>query len=178
MAKCPVCSSRKAKRRCLITDSHEICSLCCGRVRQESTCSECVWWQPPVVRRDYGSVPAFTVGEMDARQELQDHARVIESAIAAFDRDAGNTLRDEVPIRIYERLLDEHHFGEPGPASDDEVLERGLQELRGVIARAFAREDPLTLVKTLGVLRFIARRRTRGRREYLEVVHRFTGWPT
>ena len=66
MAKCPVCNSRKGKRKCLIADS-SICSLCCGNTRTAETCANCVFYQKP--RRKYSEVPAYTVSEMDGNTE-------------------------------------------------------------------------------------------------------------
>jgi len=175
MAKCPVCNAGKAKRRCLIADSGEICSLCCGQTRQESNCSGCSYWQPPQVRHDYAAVPAITTAEMDDSQHLQDCSMAIEAAIGKLDRESGFALKDDVPIRVYERLLDRYHFGEESAAVEDAWEERDLLQLEGLIKGELHGIDRTTLVKVLGVLRFVARRRTRGRREYLRIVQTFVG---
>lgn len=175
MAKCPICSARKAKRKCLITDAGVICSLCCGQTRRQSTCSECPYWQPPRVRHDYAAVPAYTTAEMDASPRLQDYAMTIEVAIAELDRQSGHSLKDDVPIRVYERLLDRYHFEEPSEAAEDEWVRRGLERVDAAVGAELRGVERTTLVKVLAVLRFVARRRTRGRREYLSVVQTFVG---
>ena len=56
MAKCPICNSRKGKRKCLISDSF-ICSLCCGNIRKAETCLGCTFYQKP--KRKYNEVPGI-----------------------------------------------------------------------------------------------------------------------
>lgn len=168
MAKCPVCGTRKAKRKCLVTDQGEICSLCCGQTRQESSCAGCVFYQAPI--RKYTDVPAFSVSDMDMREDLQKYSSAIENAIFRFDLATEHTIRDEVPIRIYERLLDKYHFGDESSASDDELVNSGIQYVEEAIQLLLSQADRSTLVKILSILRHIAQRRTRGRREYLQVV--------
>ncbi len=175
MAKCPVCGSRKAKRKCLITDTHEICSLCCGQTRQESTCSECPHYKPPESRRNYADVPAFTTHEMDMNHHLQNCARVIENAVAELDADSGLFIKDAVPIRVYELLIDKYHFGDEKLPVDNGAEEQCLLRVNEAIKRNRSLFDYETLVKVLSVLRFIAKRRTRGGREYLQVVKNFAG---
>lgn len=175
MAKCPNCNARKAKRKCLVTDSGEICSLCCGQIRQASTCEGCPYWQPPQARRDYAEVPAFTTVEMEANTHLLEPSMVLEGAIVGLDRQSGLTLRDEVPIRIYERLLDRQYYDEEPALADDEVVVQGERQLSLVIERELRGLDHKTLVKLLATLRLAARRRTRGRREYLDLVGNFIG---
>ena len=171
MAKCPVCGTRKAKRKCLVTDSLEICSLCCGQTRQESSCATCAFYQAPI--RKYTDVPAFSVSDMDTRGDLQKYSSAIENAIFRFDLDTERTVRDEVPIRVYERLLDKYHFGDESSASDDEQVNSGIQYVEKAIQLLLPQVDRSTLVKILSILRHIAQRRTRGRREYLQVVETY-----
>jgi len=99
----------------------------------------------------------------------------IEAAIGELDRQSGFALKDDAPIHIYERLIDRYHFGEESAAVEDVWEERGLLQLEGVIKGELHGIDRTMLVKVLGVLRFVARRRTRGRREYPRVVQTFVG---
>lgn len=73
--------------------------------RRASTCEGCTYWQPPQARRDYAEVPSFTTVEMEAHEHLLRRSRALEGAIVELDRGSGFTLRDEVPLHVYERLL-------------------------------------------------------------------------
>ncbi len=175
MAKCPVCNSRKAKRKCLITAEEWICSLCCGTTRQEETCSGCSYYQPPQMRRKYREGPSYTTMQMEASDELQSYSFAIEGAVGAFDQQTGRMMRDDVPIRIFELLLDKYHFKDEKLTFDNELLEDGFNYVESVIENDLTQLDRGELVKILGVLHFIAKRRTRGRREYLAIVEEFVG---
>ncbi len=175
MAKCAVCNSRKAKRKCLVTAEEYICSVCCGETRQESTCTGCSYYKPPQVRRKYNEVPSFTTAQMEANPELQDYSFAIEGAIGAFDRLMERKIKDEIPISIYEKLLDKYHFKDEKIAFESELLEDGFNHVRAVIENDLQGIDEQKLVKVLGVLHFISKRRTRGQREYLAIVEQFVG---
>ena len=173
MAKCPVCHSRKAKRKCLVTSEGAICSLCCGETRREETCSGCPYYHPP--QRKYNEVPSYTPVQMDANDELQDYSYAIEGAIGAFDRRTGCKIKDDVPIRIYEKLLDKYYFKDEKVTIENKLLEDGFGHVQSVIESDLKGIDEEKLVKVLGVLHFIAKRRTRGHREYLAIVEQFVG---
>ena len=175
MAKCPVCHSKKAKRQCLVTAEGQICSLCCGETRKEETCAGCPYYQPPQVRRKYNAVPSYTPAQMDANDELQSYSYAIESAIGTLDQQTGRKIRDEVPIRIFEKLLDKYHFKDETLTFDSELVEDGFAQVESVIESDLKGLDEDKLVKVLGVLHFIAKRRTRGQREYLAIVEEFVG---
>ena len=173
MAKCPVCQSRKAKRKCLVTEEGYICSLCCGVTRREETCSGCSYYHPP--QRKYHEVPSYTPAQMDASDELQEYSYAIEGAIGKFDRRTGRKIKDEVPICIYEKLLDKYHFKDRKIIFENELLEGGFTQVEDAIKSDLQKVDEEKLAKVLGVLHFIAKRRTRGHREYLAVVEQFVG---
>ena len=173
MAKCPVCQSRKAKRKCLVTAEGHICSLCCGETRREETCNGCSYYHPP--QRKYHEVPSYTPAQMDASDELQDYSYTIEGTIGTFDRQTGRKIKDEVPISIYEKLLDKYYFKDDKLTFDSELLEEGFTHVESSIESDLQRLDEEKLIKVLGVLHFIAKRRTRGYREYLAVVEQFVG---
>ena len=175
MAKCPVCHSRKGKRKCLVTEEGHICSLCCGETRQEATCSGCVYYQPLQTRRKYNEVPSYTPMQMDANPGLQDCSYAIEGAIGAFDRQTGRIIRDDVPLQIFERLLDKYHFKDEKLTFASELIEDGFNYVESVIKADLPRIDEAELVKVLGVLHFVAKRRSRGNREYLAIVEQFVG---
>jgi len=175
MAKCPVCKTRKAKRKCLVTSEGHICSLCCGETRKEETCSGCPYYQPPQTRRKYNEVPSYTPTQMEASDELQNYSSAIEGAIGTFDNQTGKKIRDEVPIIIYRKLLDKYYFKDDKIIFESELLENGFNHVESVIECDLKGVDEEKLVKVLGVLHFIANRRTRGHREYLAVVEQFIG---
>lgn len=174
MAKCPVCHSKKAKRQCLVTAEGQICSLCCGETRQEETCDGCPYY-PPQMRRKYNAVPSYTPAQMDANDELQSYSYAIESAIGTLDKQTGRKIRDEVPIRIFEKLLDKYHFKDEALRFESELLEDGFAQVESVIESDLRGVDEDKLVKILSLLHFVAKRRTRGQREYLAIVEEFVG---
>ena len=102
MAKCPICNTRKGKRKCLIADGL-ICSLCCGNTRTEKACSKCVFYQKP--KRKYNEVPAYSVSEMDGNMELESYGNSIEGALCAYDIENEGKLNDSDAIRIIELLI-------------------------------------------------------------------------
>ena len=175
MAKCPVCQSRKAKRKCLVVAEGHICSLCCGETRQEDTCNGCPYYQPPQARRKYHEVPSFTPAQMDADFALQDYSSAIEGAIGALDHQTGRTMKDAIPISIYEKLLDKYYFQDQNITFTDDKIAEGFTYVDSVISSDLADIDKEILVKILAVLHFIAKRRSQGRREYLTIVEQYVG---
>ena len=175
MAKCPVCHTRKAKRKCLVTGEGIICSLCCGETRQKETCHECSYYKPPQLRRKYHEAPSFTPAQMEADFELQDYSFAIEGAIGALDRRMARKIKDDIPISIYEKLLDKYHFKDKEISFANEVLEDGFNYVDAVIKTDLEGVEQEKLIKILGVLHFIAKRRTRGHREYLAIVEQYVG---
>lgn len=169
--KCPICKSKKAKRQCLLVGS--ICSSCCGSERKKDLCSSCVYYRDPV--HNYIDVPSYTTAEMEDNLDLQEVANVIEGAIVAFDIEVQCTLQDSVYIRILERLLDVYHFQEQQVKSDDAFFESGFGYIAAVIKNDLPDTDCKTITKILGVLRFVARRRTKGYREHITFLHEFVG---
>jgi hypothetical protein len=173
--KCPVCNSRKAKRKCFVTAEGHICSLCCGEIRKEETCNGCPYYQPPQMRRKYNDVPSYTPRQMETNDELQSYSFAIEGAIGTFDRQTGRKIKDDVPIGILEKLLDKHHFKDEELTFKDDLLREGFTHVESVIENDIQDINEEKLVKVLSVLHFVAKRRTRGHREYLTVVEQFVG---
>ena len=86
-----------------------------------------------------------------------------------------NTVSDKNAIRILELLIDKYHFGDVEFNFDNLVVEHGFNYVDDVIRNDLARIEKEVLVKILGVIRFVADRRTRGGREYMDVIHRYVG---
>ena len=172
MAKCPICNSRKGKRKCLITDG-VICSLCCGNTRTEEVCSECVFYQKP--KRKYSEVPAYTVSEMDGNMELESYGNSIEGSLCAYDIENEGKLNDSDAIRIIELLIDKYHFQEQKMDQEHRIIEKGVGYIDESIRKDLKEVEDEEIVKVLGVIRFVAKRRTKTGREYMTVIHQYVG---
>lgn len=173
MAKCPICNSRKGKRKCLIADGL-ICSLCCGTTRTEEACSECAFYQKPT--RKYNEVPAYSVSEMDGNMELESRGNAIESALCAFDIENEGKLGDSDAIRIIELLIDKYHFRDQTVDQEQhQIILNGVNFVDQSIKEDLKVVEDEEIVKILGVIRFVAKRRTRTGREYMTVIHQYVG---
>ena len=172
MAKCPICNSRKGKRKCLIADGL-ICSLCCGDTRTEEACSECVFYQKP--KRKYNEVPAYSVSEMDGNMELESYGNSIEGSLCTYDIDIGGNLKDNDAIRIIELLIDKYHFKDLQMDQENQKIVNGVNYVDKSIKEDLKDVEREVIVKVLGVIRFVARRRTNIGREYLSVIHQYVG---
>jgi len=172
MAKCPICNSRKGKRSCLIAET-AICSLCCGNTRTAEACVGCGFYQPP--KRDYNAVPAYSVSEMDGNTELERYGNAIEGALCAFDAQQEYALTDKDAIRIIELLMDRYHFEDQTIAEGSQLVKGGVEQVDNAIKEDLAGISRERLVKVLGVIRFVARRRTKQGKEYMKVIHQYVG---
>jgi len=172
MAKCPICDSRKGKRKCLIIEGL-ICSLCCGGTRKEEACSGCRFYQKP--KRKYNEVPAYSVSEMDGNMELEIYGNSVEGALCAYDIELGNILNDSDAIRIIEILMDIHHFGDQQIDADSQIIANGVHFVELSIREDLADVSNEVIIKILGVIRFVARRRTNTGREYMKIIHQYVG---
>ena len=172
MAKCPICNSRKGKRKCLLADSF-VCSLCCGNARTEEACSECGFYQKP--KRKYSEVPAYSVSEMDGDMELESYGNSIEGALCAYDQENENELSDHDAIRIIELLIDIYYFKDQFTKDESPLILNGVEHLKSSINEDLKDVSNEVIVKILGVIRFVARRRTKTGREYMEIIHQYVG---
>ena len=172
MAKCPICNSRKGKRKCLISDSF-ICSLCCGNIRKAETCLGCAFYQKP--KRKYNEVPAYSVSDMDGNTELESYSNAVEGALCSCDIESGNKLRDSDAIRMIELLIDMYHFKDNQVEVDSQIIANGMKYLDDVIREDLKDVDNEIIVKILGIIRFVAKRRTNTGREYMNIVHQYVG---
>jgi len=175
MAKCPVCHSRKAKRKCLITEDNNICSLCCGQIRKEQSCTGCRYYQSPKLRRKYNETPSYTTMQMESNLELQSSSNVIEGALGAFDAKTGKKIKDDVALDILKRLIDLYYYKDDEITFASPIVEEGFSYVNEAMKEALASLSEEQLIKILGVLHFVANRRTQGGREYLSVIHQYVG---
>jgi hypothetical protein len=174
MAKCPICGSRKGKRNCQITNTL-ICSVCCGNTRNIYACSACSFYQKPT--RKYGDVPAYSVAEMSHPENelLEAYGNAIEGALCAFDSQLGKRLNDSNAIKIIELLIDKYHFQDMNLDQEPIFIFNGVQYVDEVIQEDLKDVKNEEIVKILGVIRFVARRRTKTGREYMNIIHRYVG---
>jgi len=172
MAKCPICNSRKGKRQCLIAGS-PVCSLCCGNTRKPDLCLECRFYQKP--KRQYNDVPAYSVSEMDGNMELETYGNAIEGALCSYDIENGNNLKDSDAIRIIELLIDLHHFGDHQIDTDSQLIANGVDYVEEAIRKDLHGVSNEIIIKILGVIRFVAKRRTKIGREYMNIIHQYVG---
>jgi len=172
MAKCSICNSRKGKRKCLIADGL-VCSLCCGNTRTEEACSECVFYQKP--KKKYNEVPAYSVSEMDGNMELESYGNSIEGALCAYDIENEGKLNDSDAIRIIELLIDKYHFQDQEIEQEHQTVVNGVNYFDKSIREDLKDVENEKIVKVLGVIRFVAKRRTKTGREYMNVIHQYVG---
>jgi hypothetical protein len=172
MAKCPICNSRKGKRKCLI-ENGLICSLCCGNTRTEEACSECVFYQKP--KRKYNEVPAYSVSEMDGNMELESYGNLIEGSLCTYDIENEGTLKDRDAIKIIELLIDKYHFKDLQMDQENQIIVNGVNYVDKEIREDLKDVEKEIIAKVLGVIRFVARRRTKIGREYMSLIHQYVG---
>ncbi len=172
MAKCPICNSRKGKKQCLIVGGL-VCSLCCGKTRKLETCSECSFYKKP--ERKYNELPTFFISEMDGNIKLESYGNTVEGALCAYDIENGNILSDSDAIKIIELLIDIHHFKDQQIDTDSPIIAKGVNYIENAIRNDLKDVSYEIIVKILGVIRFVAKRRTKTGREYMRIIHQYVG---
>ena len=170
MAKCKICNSRKGKREC-VNDNKLICSECCGSIRNEKLCTGCSYYSPPA--RRYQDISHFSVVEMESNFELQVLSNAIERSLCLFDDNYYKSLNDLIMIKLLELLLDKYHFKDENLLFDNDLIKTGFLLVDEVIQKQLKNVDETKIVKVIGVIRFVAKRRTTGRREYLTIIHEY-----
>ena len=112
---------------------------------------------------------------MEASFQLQDYSNAIEGSLCAFDNETGNQIKDEVAIRIIELMLDKYYFKEESIEFSDNIIEQGFNQVKDVIETDLRDLPKDELVKVLAAIRFVAKRRARGRRDYFSIIHSYVG---
>ena len=167
MAKCPMCNSRKGKRKCALTEAL-VCSQCCGQTRKEESCHACSYYKPQVKKRAYSSVPRYAPAEMEWDPSREAAAYAVESALCLWDRTYDWKLRDESVLKVLELLLVRYHFKdeeEECPSALREGFDRvvdHIQKLRDIPEE--------TIVRILSTVYTSVKTHTQGRREYLDFI--------
>jgi len=172
MAKCPICSTKKGKRQCLINED-PVCSLCCGKTRTDDLCIECNFYQKP--KRKYNAVPAYSTTDMSNNMDLESYGNAIEGALCSYDIQNENILKDNDAIRIIELLMDMYHFNDLEIDTDKEIIRNGVKYLDKVVKIDLQDVNIEKIVKILGVIYFVAKRRTKMGSEYMNIIHQYVG---
>jgi hypothetical protein len=144
MAKCPVCNTRKGKRKCAIVNNDFVCSLCCGNTRKEELCLDCVFYQPP--QYDYDEVPAFSATVLVNNHALQNYSHLIENTFAAAN--------SQDAIAMIELLINKYYFKELEIKSENLVWQSGFEAAVKVIQNELQDIDAETFINLLGAMRF------------------------
>ncbi len=147
MAKCPVCDTRKGKRKCLIADNQFVCSLCCANTRKEELCLDCVFYQPP--QHNYEVIPAFSATAIANKHALQQYTQAIEQTFT------GDTAQDR--LAILELLINKYYFKETGLATANPVWIAGFETADSVINTQLSELDEETLINLLGAIRLVTK---------------------
>jgi hypothetical protein len=112
---------------------------------------------------------------MDDDSDLQSYANSVEATFCLWDSYHGNALTDDSAIRVVEMLLDRYYYKDSEVADADPVLLEGLDLVSRSMAEDLSDGSGETIVKILSVIHFVARRRTRGGREYFDIIHQYVG---
>jgi hypothetical protein len=132
-----------------------------------------VFYQKP--KRNYNEVPAYSVSEMDGNMELESYGNTIEGALCAYDIENGGKLNDSDAIRIIELLIDKYHFQSQQMDQEHLIVVNGVNYVDKSIREDLKDVRNEEIAKVLGVVRFVARRRTKIGREYMTVIHQYVG---
>lgn len=176
MSKCLICGTRKGKRQCAAANG-VVCSECCGETRIKDRCVDCIHFKERAPTRRYLGVPRFSTEEMDSDVDLQSYAYVVEAALCLWDHNEGRHLTDGDALEVLEMLLDKYCFCDPNVARSDDTANKGFKMVDEAIGRELYYLSREMITRILGVIYFVAKRRTIGGREYFGVIHRYVGVP-
>jgi len=174
MAKCPVCNSRKGTRKCQLAKDI-VCSLCCGETRNKEECEGCVYFKENVPVKKYNEIKRYSPQDMEASFQLQEYSDAIEGGLCAFDNKMGNKIKDDVAIKILELLLDKYYFKDANIQISDQLLEQGFNQVKEAIETDLRNIPEEELIKVLATIRFVAKRRAKGGRDYFSIIHQYVG---
>jgi hypothetical protein len=111
---------------------------------------------------------------MEDDWDLQSIANSIEATLCLWDQCCQNMLTDDFALIVLERLLDLYYFKEMVEISE-EPIKTGFQMVLNVIQNDLRDIPEETLVKILGVIYFVAKRRAKGGRDYFNVINEYVG---
>lgn len=172
MAKCVACNSRKGKRKCAINDEM-ICPVCCGEARGPDSCADCSFYRP--ASNNYQSVPFYSVSQMANSHVLTDAAYEVEGVFCRLDAQSGNTLDDKNMLRLMELIFDKYYFRDPVPDNLDAGDQYRLDTMSEHFGKSLGEPSAVDLMKIMAAIYRSIRRRTLGRREYIEFIYNYVG---
>ncbi|WP_143742112.1 hypothetical protein [Thiorhodovibrio frisius] len=107
--------------------------------------------------------------------ELASYGNSIEGALCAYDIENDRKLKDSDAIKIIELLIDKYHFQDQSIGEQSELIAKGFNHVDQSIVEDLEDVNNEQIVKVLGVIRFVAKRRTQLGREYMNVIHQYVG---
>jgi hypothetical protein len=144
MAKCPVCNTRKGKRKCGIVNHQFVCSLCCANTRKTELCLDCVFYQAP--QKNYDAIPSFSASIMANNHALENYQQAITQA---FGLESPQDI-----LAIIELMMDHYYFKETEIKTDNVAWLSGFNAANHVIQNELHDLDGETLINLLGAMRF------------------------
>jgi hypothetical protein len=112
---------------------------------------------------------------MNRHDRLRSYSDTIEATLCLWDHYHNNSLVDELALGVLEMLLDKYYYQDPDVSSTDELLQEGYDMVLQSISADLDHVPGETIVRILGVIYFVARRRACGGRDYFEVIRRYVG---
>jgi len=174
MAKCPICNSRKGKRKCVAANSY-VCSVCCGQSRNAEKCGACSYFKDDRLNRDYNKTPYIALQRMADNLALEGSANVIESALCQFDLDHHENVSDKQAARLLELLLDKYFFGDPTLNFESKLEEEGFELIDQAIKEDLGWLSNQEVSEFLGTIYRSIKRRDLTDRDYMEFIQRHVG---
>ena len=111
---------------------------------------------------------------MEDDSDLQSVSNSIESALCLWDQSLKCALTDDSALRVLEILLDRYYFKETTEIAE-EPIRTGCKMVLAAIRTDLSAIPEEILIKILGVIYFVAKRRARGGRDYFDVIHKYVG---
>ena len=111
---------------------------------------------------------------MEDDLDLQSISNTIESTLCLWDRSLEGSLNDDSALRVLERLLDHYYFKDAIKIAE-EPIGIGYEMVLDAIRNDLSDISEETIIKVLGVIHFVARRRAKGGRDYFHVIHKYVG---
>ena len=68
-----------------------------------------------------------------------------------------------------------HHFGDQQIVTESKTIANGVNYVEKAIRKDLHEVSNEIIVKILGVIRFVAKRRTKYGREYMNIIHQYVG---
>ncbi len=113
--------------------------------------------------------------EMEADLEKQQWTNAIESILVAFDMEHNRNLKDRDALRMMELILDWLHFGDDEVACEEKIRQEGYEDPVDLLFSDCKDAGRDVFLKCLGAVYYVAKRRSKGRREYLDFIHHYVG---